>query len=102
MISDFVTWEFLATFAGAVIVVTALTELFKHYFKIDPKWIALVFSLLIAYGVQVLFKMDYELGSFVLSTVNGFFVAGTSIGLFEGAVKRFERDPEPTHFKEGH
>lgn len=89
--NDFVTWELIGTFAGAVALTTGLTQVIKHYLeKIDPKWIALIVALLATVGYATVHVGDVSPQAVAMAMVNGLIVAGTSIGLFEG-VKSFGR-----------
>ena len=89
MMQDFITWEFLGTFGGSAIAVTALTQIVKRYISIDPKWIALILALIVTIGAQVV-NGELMLVSFIMSALNALLVAGASVGTFE-AVKEFGR-----------
>lgn len=86
---NFLTWEMLGTFAGAVLAVTALTQVLKNYIRFDAKWVALVLSILIVIGLQFVLG-NFAVESWVLAVLNALVVAGTSIGAFESAVKPVE------------
>lgn len=90
--SEFFTWEFLATFAGSIAFVTALTEVIKYYLpKINPKYIALVAAVLVTFAVQLLFYKDFSTEGMVLAAFNVIAVLFGSIGAFEAIVKPIER-----------
>jgi len=88
---DMLSWELLATSAGCATAVTALTQVIKQYVNIDPKWIALVLSLVITLGLQLFVNLDsavnlgFSASSVILAVLNSFMVTGASIGLFEAA-----------------
>jgi len=80
-------WGQLGTATGVAAVVAVLTQILKNYVpKLDPKWIALVLSLLITFCRQMVFD-DYAFATFVLSTLNGIIAAGMAIGVFESVIK---------------
>ena len=47
--NEFVSIEILGTIAGCSAIITLLTQIFKRYLpeKIDTKWLALVFSVIV-------------------------------------------------------
>jgi len=89
--NEFLTWDVLATLGGASIAVSAMTEIIKYYAKVNPKWIVLVLSMVVMYGVQIVYYQTYEVGDYLMSALNGIVVAGMSIGVFEGIIKNFEK-----------
>lgn len=90
--NEFLTWEFLATFAGSVAFVTFVTELVKYYLtKIDPKYIALVAAVVVTFAVRLLFYKDFTLDGLVLATFNVAAVLFAAIGTFESVIKPIER-----------
>jgi hypothetical protein len=86
-INSFLTWEFLGTFTGSIAAVTVLTQVIKKYLKIDPKWIALVISLIIMLVAQTQIEHDLGVETFVISIFNALIVTGISISIYETAVK---------------
>lgn len=87
--NEFLTWEMLGTFVGAVTATTLLTQVIKHFItKLDPKWIALGVATLAVMGYTLLYVQDYSGQGIAMAVVNVFMVTGASIGLFEG-VKSF-------------
>ena len=85
--TDFMNWETLGTFAGISVTVTTLTQILKQFLvKTNPKWIALVLSLILTFGYQF-FKSDISLLSFIMSAVNALLVTSTAIGAFESVIK---------------
>lgn len=88
--NDFLTWEILGTFGGAAVSVTILTEIIKNYLNIDPKWVALAFSIIASFGVEIFHREILTPAVFVLSIFNALLIAGASIGAYEGIIKKFE------------
>jgi len=88
--NEFITVEVLGTFAGITAATCVLTEVIKRYISIDPKWIALAVAGLLCFGRALIFTGDFSAGGIFMTTVNWLVVTGSSIGLFEGAVKKFE------------
>ena len=78
-----ITIETLATIGGCTAVVTALTQIVKHYIKIDPKWIALILSLIIQVSTCAILG-DLALMSLLIAVINAVLVTGASVGLYEG------------------
>ena len=56
--NDFVSIEVLGTMAGCSLIITLLTQVFKKYLpeKIDTKWLALAFSVVV--GVLRIFYIN--------------------------------------------
>lgn len=81
---DFISVEFLLTFAGTITFVTVATQASKSLLpeKIDTKWLALAFSI-IASIFRVILAGDYSASAIILAFVNLFLIYGCSIGLFE-------------------
>lgn len=84
---EILDWAQFGTTTGVAAVVAVLTQILKRYIqKIDPKWIALVLSLLLTYCYQIIY-VDHFWGTFVLSALNAIISAGMSIGVFESVIK---------------
>ena len=86
--NEFFTPDMLKTFAGSVAAVTALTQVLKTYIpqKLDPKWLALVLSIIITFGVQFVFDGATS-ENWIMSAFNALAITGASIGAYEGFVK---------------
>ena len=54
--NEFVSIEILSTIAGCSAVITLLTQVFKKYLpeKLDTKWLALIFSIIIG-GLRIIY-----------------------------------------------
>ncbi|MDR0381661.1 MAG: hypothetical protein LBH86_06705 [Oscillospiraceae bacterium] len=80
--NEFITPDYLGTFAGMVAAVTALTQIAKQFFKVDPKWISLGAALVMVTVCKVL-PHPPGLSDIFLELLNAVFVCGAAIGLFE-------------------
>ena len=70
--------------AGCSLVITLLTQIFKKYLpeKIDTKWLALVFSIIV--GVLRIFYVGvFDFAGIVSGILNIFVLLGASVGLYE-------------------
>ena len=94
--NEFITWEFLASFSGAVAAVTLLTQLFKKYINIDPKWIALVLSVVVCASVQIFYLKDTTGAGLALMAFNIFAVLAAAVGGFEVVIKNLKKGTEDT------
>ena len=82
--NDFVSIEILGTMAGCSLIITLLTQVFKRYLpeKIDTKWLALVFSIII--GVLRIFYIgQFDFSGIVAGIFNIFVLLAASIGIYE-------------------
>lgn len=82
--NEFVSIEILGTIAGCSLVVTLLTQVFKKYLpeKIDTKWLALVFSILV--GVARMFYVgQFDFAGITSGIINVFVLLAASIGIYE-------------------
>ena len=82
--NEFISIEILSTMAGCSLVITLLTRIFKKYLpeKIDTKWLALVFSIIV--GVLRIFYVGvFDFAGIVSGILNIFVLLGASVGLYE-------------------
>ena len=82
--NEFISIEILSTMAGCSLVITLLTQIFKKYLpeKIDTKWLALVFSIIV--GVLRIFYVGvFDFAGIVSGILNIFVLLGASVGLYE-------------------
>ena len=82
--NEFISIEILSTMAGCSLVITLLTQVFKKYLpeKIDTKWLALVFSIIV--GVLRIFYVGvFDFTGIVSGILNIFVLLGASVGLYE-------------------
>lgn len=82
--NEFVSIEILGTLAGCSLIITLLTQVFKRYLpeKIDTKWLALVFSVIV--GILRIFYVDQlDFDGIVSGIINIFVLLAASIGIYE-------------------
>lgn len=82
--NEFISIEILGTMAGCSLIITLLTQVFKKYLpeKIDTKWLALVFSIII--GVLRMFYIgQYDFSGIVSGILNIFVLLASAIGIYE-------------------
>lgn len=82
--NDFVNIEVLGTIAGCSLITTLLTQVFKRYLpeKIDTKWLALVFSVVIGI-LRIFYIGQLDFAGITSGVFNIFVLLATSIGLYE-------------------
>ena len=82
--NDFVSIEILGTIAGCSAVITLLTQVFKKYLpeKLDTKWLALIFSIIIG-GLRIIYVGQFDFAGIVSGIINIFVLLGVSVGLYE-------------------
>jgi len=80
---NFISWGTFGTFTGAVAGTAALTQLFKRFVGIDPKWIALAVSVVIMVCAQSFAGGLENVRSVVMALFNALIVAGASVGTYE-------------------
>lgn len=86
--NEFLTWQFLGSFAGAVAFITAATQLLKKYMAIDPKWIAGAVALVVSVALQLFFWQDFTGAGWTLAVFNYFVLLTAAIGSYEVALKK--------------
>ena len=82
--NEFVSIEILGTIAGCSAVITLLTQVFKKYLpeKLDTKWLALIFSIIIG-GLRIIYVGQFNFAGIVSGIINIFVLLGVSVGLYE-------------------
>lgn len=82
--NEFVSIEILGTIAGCSAIITLLTQVFKKYLpeKIDTKWLALVFSVIIGV-LRIVYVGQYDFAGIVSGIINMFILLSISIGIYE-------------------
>ena len=82
--NDFVSIEILGTIAGCSALITVLTQIFKRYLpdKIDTKWLALVFSIIIGV-LRIFYVGQFDYAGIVSGIINIFILLSVSIGIYE-------------------
>lgn len=82
--TDFVNIEVLRTMAGCSLIVTLFTQVFKKYLpeKIDTKWLALVFSIIVGV-LRIIYLQRFDFDGITAGILNIFVLLTTSIGIHE-------------------
>lgn len=82
--NEFVSIEILGTIAGCSAVITLLTQVFKKYLpeKLDTKWLALIFSIIIGV-LRIVYVGQFDFAGIVSGVINIFVLLGVSVGLYE-------------------
>lgn len=82
--NEFVSIEILSTMAGCSILITLLTQIFKRYLpkKIDTKWLALVFSIIIG-TLRIFYVGQFDFAGITSGIFNIFVLLAASIGVYE-------------------
>ena len=81
--NEFLTWDFLGSFAGAVAAIGLLTQLAKRYVAIDPKWMALVFSVFVGVALQLFYWQDFTAAGWTMTFFNICVLLTSAIGGYE-------------------
>lgn len=82
--NEFVSIEILGTIAGCSAIITLLTQVFKKYLpeKLDTKWLALAFSIIIGI-LRIIYVGQFDFAGIISGIINVFVLLGVSIGLYE-------------------
>lgn len=82
--NEFVSIEILGTIAGCSMIITLLTQVFKKYLpeKLDTKWLALVFSIIIGV-LRIVYVGQFDFAGIVSGVINIFVLLSVSIGIYE-------------------
>ena len=92
--SEYLTWEFLGTFAGAVAAVTLIVQFLKlpidKWRKIPTRYIVFIISLLVLFAVDI-FTTKITADVAVLTVLNGFIVTLTAMGAYEVTFAKLEK-----------
>lgn len=82
--NDFVSIEILGTMTGCSLIITLLTQVFKKYLpdKIDTKWLALVFSIIIGV-LRIFYVGQFDFAGITSGVVNIFVLLASAIGIYE-------------------
>lgn len=81
---EFMTIDIFLTVVGCTSVIALLTQVFKKYLpeKLDTKWLALIFSIIV--GVIRMFVIkDFSFEGIVIGIMNIVLLLGISIGEYE-------------------
>jgi hypothetical protein len=82
--NEFVSIEILGTIVGCSAVVTLLTQVFKRFIpeKVDTKWLALIFSVIIGV-LRIFYIAQYDFDGIVSGIINIFVLLSVAIGIYE-------------------
>jgi hypothetical protein len=82
--NEFVSIEILGTIAGCSLIITLLTQVFKKYLpeKIDTKWLALAFSIIVGV-LRIIYLQQYDFNGLVAGIFNIFVLLSAAIGIHE-------------------
>jgi len=82
--NEFISIEILSTMAGCSLIITLLTQIFKKYLpdKIDTKWLALIFSIIVGV-LRIVYVGQFDFAGIVSGILNIFVLLGTSVGIYE-------------------
>ena len=82
--NDFVSIEILGTMAGCSFIITLLTQVFKKFLpeKIDTKWLALLFSVIVGV-LRIFYVGQLDFAGIVSGVLNIFVLLASAIGIYE-------------------
>ena len=82
--NEFVSIEILGTIAGCSLIITLLTQIFKKYLpeKIDTKWLALIFSVIVGV-LRIVYLQQFDFNGIVSGVFNIFVLLAGAIGIHE-------------------
>lgn len=82
--NEFVSIEILGTIAGCSAIITVFTQVLKQYLpeKIDTKWLALVFSIIVGV-LRIVYVGQFDFAGIVSGIFNIFILLSISIGIYE-------------------
>jgi hypothetical protein len=93
---EFLTWSYLATFAGAVAAVTLIVQFLKlpmdKVWKIPTRFIVFLIALIILFAV-LFFTDVITPEKAALTVLNAIVVTMASLGAYEVTFKKFENKP---------
>lgn len=81
---EFMTIDIFLTVVGCTSVIALLTQVFKKYLpeKLDTKWLALIFSIMVGVIRMCIIK-DFSFEGIVIGIMNIVLLLGISIGEYE-------------------
>ena len=82
--NEFVSIEILGTIAGCSLIITLLTQIFKKYLpeKIDTKWLALIFSVVVGI-LRIIYLQQFDFAGITSGIFNIFVLLAGAIGIHE-------------------
>lgn len=93
--NEFVSIEILGTIVGCSTMITLLTQVFKKFLpkKIDTKWLALAFSIIIGV-LRIIYVGQFDFAGIVSGIFNIFILLSGAIGIYEVAGATIEKIKE--------
>lgn len=81
---EFISIEVLSTMTGCSLLITLLTQVFKHFLpkKIDTKWLALGFSIIVGV-LRIIYIHQFDFAGITSGILNIFVLLAASIGIYE-------------------
>lgn len=82
--NEFISIEILGTITGCSLIITLLTQIFKKYLpeKIDTKWLALAFSIIVGI-LRIIYLQQFDFSGIVSGIFNIFVLLASAIGIHE-------------------
>ena len=82
--NEFVSIEILGTIMGCSAIITLLTQVLKKYLpeKVDTKWLALLFSVVIGV-LRIVYLGQFDFAGIVSGIFNIFILLSIAIGIYE-------------------
>ncbi len=100
--NEFLTWEYLGTFAGVVAAVTMIVQFLKlpmdRVWKIPTRFLVFIIALVLLFTVQY-FTGEITADVAALTIINAVVVTMAALGTYEVTVKKLEQRKDPTHNK---
>lgn len=93
-LTDFLTWEYLATFAGCSLCTALFTQGLKNMVKIPTQVLAWIIAVVLLELAQV-FTGTMSISTAVLAVLNGFVVATATSGTIDLASRVVGASNEP-------
>ena len=86
---NFITWEFLLTWAGCTAATALTVQFLKKHIKLDPQIIAFVISVVLL-ELSTFFVAGLTLNSAILNIVNGLLCSLSSNGAYKAVSRLME------------
>jgi hypothetical protein len=97
---DFFTPASLGTLAGATGAVYIICSTIQTVFNFNPKWLALLVSILISYlGAYVTLSNDDQVTKYFVALLNGFLIYAAATGTNQVVGKKAPEEPHQAGFR---
>ena len=89
---EFVSSEFLGTITGCSAIITLCVQVLKKFLpdNVDPKWLALVFSITVG-ALRMIYVGEFDFDGIVAGIINIFVLLSGSIGIYELGLKNLQK-----------